>query len=138
LAGQHQVKNVSNLIDLRGEILMRNMSFTLTIEQFKSKTKTVTRRLGWRSIKPGDLINGCKKCQGLKKGEKVIKLGVIKIVSSAWQRLDEITWEECDREGFPDMAPAEFVEFFCKANMCFPETNVNRIEFEYKNGGREL
>ena len=35
---------------------MRHMSFALTTKQIKSRTKTVTRRLGWTFLKPGDLI----------------------------------------------------------------------------------
>lgn len=39
------------------------------------------------------------------------------------------------RMGFPDMTPAEFVEFFCASHAgCTPETEVNRIEFEYLDG----
>jgi hypothetical protein len=30
------------------------MSFMLTIDQVKNKTKTVTRRTGWTFLKPGD------------------------------------------------------------------------------------
>lgn len=109
----------------------RNMSFMLTQEQFKNQTKTVTRRLGWDFLKPDDIINGCEKCQGLKKGEKIKKLGQIRILNTDWQPLDHITPEDCIREGFPDMTPAQFVQFFCDHNKCSPLTKVNRIEFEY-------
>ena len=109
----------------------RNMSFMLTTEQFLDQTKTVTRRLGWRFLKPGDILNGCEKCQGLKKGEKINKLGRIEVLSTDWQPLNNITVEDCALEGFPDMTPAEFVKFFCDHNSCDPETLVNRIEFRY-------
>jgi hypothetical protein len=33
---------------------MRNMSFFLTTAQFLDGTKDVTRRKGWRFLKPGD------------------------------------------------------------------------------------
>ena len=109
----------------------RNMSFMFTTEQFKNQTKTVTRRLGWDFIKPGEVINGCEKCQGLKKGEKINKLSQIRILNTDRQPLRNITAEDCAREGFPEMSPAEFVNFFCEHNKCTPDTLVNRIEFEY-------
>ncbi len=109
----------------------RNMSFMFTIQQFQDQTKTVTRRLGWRFLEPGDILNGCEKCQGLKKGERIVKLGQIRILSTDWQPLANITAEDCAREGFPGMTPAEFVFFFCWANSCKRDVMVNRIEFEY-------
>ena len=42
----------------------------LTKEQILARTKTVTRRLGWWFLKPGDVVWACEKCMGLKKGEK--------------------------------------------------------------------
>lgn len=109
----------------------RNMSFALTQQQFRDRTKTVTRRLGWRFLKPGDILNGCEKCQGLKAGERIVKLGQIRILSTDWQPLDNITAEDCAAEGFPDLTPAEFVAFFCQANGCEADAMVNRIKFEY-------
>jgi len=109
----------------------RNMSFMLTTEQFQDQSKTVTRRLGWDFLKVGDILNGCEKCQGLKKGEKIKKLGQIKVKHIVKQQLNRITAEDCICEGFPDMTPSEFVRFFCKHNKCNPWTPVTRIEFEY-------
>lgn len=109
----------------------RNMSFMLTTEQFINQTKTVTRRLGWDMLKVGDILNGCEKCQGLKKGEKINRLGQIRVRHIAKQPLNNITQGDCVREGFPEMTPAEFVKFFCDHNGCTPYTLVNRIEFEY-------
>ncbi len=51
------------------------MSFRLTAEQMRARTKTVTRRLGWSSLKPGDIVQPVEKAQGLRKGEKVVKSG---------------------------------------------------------------
>lgn len=50
---------------------MRNISFALTTPQFKSRSKDVTRRIGWWFLKPGDVVMGVEKGMGLKKGEKV-------------------------------------------------------------------
>lgn len=35
----------------------KNMSFMLTTERVRNKTKTVTRRLGWQNLKRGEIIN---------------------------------------------------------------------------------
>lgn len=68
---------------------------------------------------------------GLKRGEIVAELGTIQIVSVRRERLCDITAEDVAREGFPDMTPGEFVEFFCKSMKVYPEIIVTRIEFKY-------
>lgn len=109
----------------------RNMSFALTTPQFKARTKTVTRRMGWWFLKPGAVLMGVEKSQGLKKDEKVKRLGLIEVVSVSSERIQEFYSADLVREGFPNMTPFEFVEMFCKANNCVPDAWVNRIEFKY-------
>lgn len=109
----------------------RNISFALTTQQFKDKAKTVTRRFGWHFLQPGDILCGVEKCMGFKKGEKIKKLGLIRIVSVRKEVLAEITQKDCIKEGFPNMAPAEFVRMLCSHSRCSPYDSVNRIEFEY-------
>jgi len=115
----------------------RNMSFFLTQEQYANRTKTVTRRNGWAFAQVGEIVNGCVKCQGLKKGEKVVKLGQHRWVSLRWEPLrrmlddPEYGKQEVIREGFPDMTPEEFVEMYCRHNRCTPGQIVHRMEFEY-------
>lgn len=109
----------------------RNMSFQITTTQYRNRTKTVTRRLGWDMVKIGEVLNGVEKCQGLKKGEKMVKLGQHRVVNFRKEPLNAITKEECIKEGFPELEPYEFVEMFVKHNKCLPDTTVNRIEFEY-------
>lgn len=111
---------------------MRNMSFALTSEQILNKTKTVTRRARWFFLKPGDLIQPVEKCMGLKKGEKVARLGVpIRILRLSSQLLNLITKEDVICEGFPNLTPAEFVEMFCRNMNYKPNHYITRIEFEY-------
>lgn len=107
------------------------MSFALTTEQMLARTKTVTRRTGWATLKPGTLIQAIEKGQGLRKGEKVRKLGVIRVVDVRRERLEAITKRDVEREGFPRHYPGEFVSMFCRANECTRETMVTRIEFEH-------
>jgi len=116
---------------------MRLIAFTTTTRQFCNRTKTVTRRLGWENLQVGEILCAIEKGQGLKKGEHVRRLGNIRIHSTCWERLRRMTddplygYREVVLEGFPDMSPGDFVEFFCDAEHCTPETPVNRIGFEY-------
>lgn len=120
---------------------MRNISFSLTTPQFRAKTKTVTRRLGWTFAKTGDVYCAIEKGQGLKKGEKVVRLGQIRVTSVRREPLKRLTddldygFAETAREGFPkghdNHWPSEFVSMFTSHNNCNPETLVTRIEFEY-------
>ena len=110
---------------------MRNMSFSLTERQVRDGTKTVTRRLGWWFIKPGDEVMACIRCLGLRKGEHIEKIRPIRILSTTNCELWRITLEDCAREGFPELAPEQFTQMFCHEMNCRPDSWVNRIEFEY-------
>lgn len=110
---------------------MRNMSFMLTPEQLRARTKDVTRRLGWWNVMRGELVQAVLQCQGLKKGETVTKLCVIKILDARSEPLNRITAQDVIREGFPKLTKREFIDLFCRANKCKPDVVVNRIEFEY-------
>lgn len=109
----------------------RNMSFMLTTEQIRNRTKTVTRRLGWDFLKPGDIINACEKCMGLKKGEKIVKLATLRVTDKRKIDMESIDDADLVREGFPEMSRSEFVEMFCRTHKCSSGQMVNRIEFEY-------
>jgi len=112
----------------------RNMSFMLTTEQVRAGTKTVTRRAGWWFLNPGEIVNACVKCQGLRKGEKIEKIRQIRIVSTRSEPLFDIDDypDNCAREGFPEMSTSEFVLMFMASHKgCQEDTVINRIEFEY-------
>lgn len=109
---------------------MKNISFALTTAQFLDGSKTVTRRLGWMKARARDVLCAVEKSQGLKKGEKVKRLGPIRVKDARRERLDAITQADCILEGFPEYDPYQFVYFFCEHNGCTPETLVTRIEFE--------
>lgn len=116
----------------------RNISFSMTTEQIKNRTKTVTRRLGWKNLKAGDVLNACVKCMGLKPGEKIERLCQIRVVSAQQEILLAMMQEpygsqESAKEGFPHMSGHEFVEMFCKhMRPTFGVAHaVTRIEFEY-------
>jgi len=106
----------------------------MTTAQVRARTKTVTRRLGWRNLKAGDVLNACVKCMGLKKGETPEKICQIRVVNVRREPLAKMFREEnaCAKEGFPEWLTAEFINFFCKGHKpCFAETEITRIEFEY-------
>ena len=123
---------------------MRNMSFALTTTQIMEGTKTVTRRLGWLHLKPGDQVRPVRKCMGLNPGEKLDVLrDPLTVVSVRREPLRAMTddveygFRECALEGFKDHPdyqwPSEFVEMFCATHKsCTPDTVVTRIEFAYQ------
>ena len=108
------------------------MSFSLTTRQMRARTKTVTRRLGWWFLKPGDLLCAIEKGRGLKKGEKVKRIAIIRVVSTGPERLNLITAQDVKLEGFTGITAEGFVEEFCRIHRgCKPETEVNRIQFAF-------
>lgn len=110
---------------------MRNMSFSMTTEQARSRQKTVTRRQAWWNLKPGTLIQQVEKGMGLKKGEKVKRIHVIRILHARPEPIQAITQDDVIKEGFPDWTPEQFIAFYCKHHGLKPEQYTNRIEFEY-------
>lgn len=113
------------------------MSFSLTADQILNRTKTVTRRLGWKNLQPGTLIRACRKCMGLKRGEKIEVLTVLKVKKVSEEYLPWIDQNDTDREGFPNLTPHQFVSMFCSHMGCTPMTKVTRIEFEYDDALRQ-
>lgn len=109
---------------------MKCMSFAHTTDAILARTKTVTRRLGWMNLQPGTLLRAVRQAQGLKKGEKVETLAIIRVVDVRREHLFEITQEDVDREGFAETCE-EFVLAFCRTFCCTPLQPVTRIEFEY-------
>lgn len=110
------------------------MSFFLTTEQVRNRTKTVTRRLGWKNAKVGDVVQPVVKGQGLKKGETAEKIGgPIRFVNVERVPLagPTLTFMDVAAEGFPELTPEQFGLMFCQHNDCDPDEAVTRIEFEY-------
>ena len=116
---------------------MRNISFAKTTEQVRLKRKTVTRRVGWKFLRAGVLLQPIVKGQGIPKGGQVEKIGApIRVVSVLRQPLSLLLSDACDgyartemiKEGFPGMDPREFLDTYFE---CRGRTYVTRIEFEY-------
>ena len=110
----------------------RLMSVMLTECQVRSRTKTVTRRVGWLMLQPGDDLTLCRKVMGRRKGEPLERIANVRVVSVCREPLHAITKAEVAAEGFPDWTPAEFVQFFCGAHHGIqPGSDVTRIEWRY-------
>lgn len=115
---------------------MRNMSFAMTTEKMRDRSKTVTRRFGWWFLRPGDEVRAVEKAMGLRKGQKIRPICVIRVVSTRPEPLSAITQEDVIAEGFPEWTPEQFVQMLVKHYRVDPDETVNRIEFEYVEDGR--
>lgn len=109
----------------------RLMSVSLTEDAVRRREKTVTRRLGWRHLKPGERLTLCQKVMGRKPGEPIVRLVDVEVVSTRRERLDAITDDEVEREGFPGRDAAWFLAFFTEHMRCQPDTEVTRIQWRY-------
>jgi hypothetical protein len=130
---------------------MRRMSFALTTDAVRAQTKTVTRRLGWTFLKPGDRLLAVDKIRT----KNAQRLSVIEVVSVSREPLGDIEQlsiedgrAEVRREGSPlppdhrcgrcngeyHDCPSCFANIFLKlgAARC---TIVTRIEFRYIDEG---
>jgi hypothetical protein len=108
------------------------MSVSLTEDAVRSRQKTVTRRLGWRFLKPGDQLTLCRKVMGRKPGEPLVRIADVEVVSVRRERLEQITPVDVAREGFtPAWGRRQFIEFFCEHMRCTPKTEITRIEWRY-------
>lgn len=128
------------------------MSVSHTTEQVRAQSKTVTRRLGWwedkngrRLVQPGDTLTLCEKVMGRKKGDPLVRICDVEVISVRRERLWDITDEDVRREGLtkddadfeewtePDMWPTRlaWVQWFCEAMDCMPDDWVTRIEWRY-------
>lgn len=125
----------------------RLMSVAYTEQQVRDHLKTVTRRNGWKFLKPGDRLTLCSKVMGRKPGEPLDRIAEVEVVSVLREPLASLgkcaCWDthergttyseiEMTREGFPGMDPREFVrKFFIDAQGLSPDAEVTRIEFRY-------
>lgn len=110
----------------------RLMAVSLTEQQVRNRTKTVTRRVGWRMLRVGDQLTLCKKVMGRRRGEPLDRIADVEVTGIRRERLDAITPDDITAEGFPGMTPGEFVAFYCDSHCgCTPETEITRIQWRY-------
>jgi hypothetical protein len=127
--------------------MSRLMSVALTEQAVVERRKTVTRRLGWRFLKPGDRLTLCRKVQGRKQRdgtvEPLVRLAEVEVTDVRRERLWHITDEDVVREGvdpglfeehYTDSGqptPMAWVTWFCEAMNVMPDDEVTRIEWRY-------
>lgn len=111
--------------------MSRLMSVSLTEQAVSERRKTVTRRLGWTFLKPGDRLTLCRKVMGRKPGEPLVRLAEVEVVSVRREPLLVITREDVESEGFAGWSPLQFVQFFTDHMGGWPEQVVTRIEWRY-------
>lgn len=117
----------------------RLMSVAYTEDAVVERRKTVTRRKGWTFAKPGDRLTLCRKVMGRKKGEPLVRLAEVEIVSVRRERLSLILDQgsaygpsEMVAEGFPGMDPVEFYTRYFVEEQGFQYGDVvTRIEWRY-------
>lgn len=111
----------------------RRMSCALTIPAVRDRSKTVTRRhpATWRTLAVGDRLTLIEKGMGLPKGARQVVLAEVEIVSVALVILGHIDPVELAAEGFPGMAPADFVSMWLASHAPLDGSLVRRIEWRY-------
>jgi hypothetical protein len=107
------------------------MSVALTEQAVVERRKTVTRRLGWRFLEPGDRLTLCRKVRGRKAGEPLVRLAEVEVVDVRREPLSRIAPADVAREGFEPWRRRQFIEFFCHTMRCHRDTEVTRIEWRY-------
>jgi len=118
------------------------MSVSLTEDAVVARTKTVTRRLGWRMLKEGDRLTLCRKVMGRRQAdgtvEPLVRLAEVVVTTVIREPLSVITPSDVVAEGFPDFTPADFIRFFCATHKgCRYDTTVTRIEWRYLDDEQE-
>lgn len=118
--------------------MARLMSVAFTLDAVRERRKTVTRRKGWAMAEPGMRLDLCEKVMGRRKGEPLVRVARVVVVSARRERLDLLTTdplygvEEMAREGFPFLTPALFIHrYFTEAQGIQPYEEVTRIEWRY-------
>lgn len=108
----------------------RLMSVALTEEAVRERRKTVTRRLGWKFLKPGDRLILCPKTRGVSKADRE-ELAEVEVVDARREPLRNITDEDVRLEGF-EWQREYFMLFFMEhMRLTSPNTEVTRIEWRY-------
>lgn len=113
------------------------MSVSHTADAVIARQKTVTRRLGWRFLKPGDRLTLCRKVMGRRRGEPLERLAEVEVVDIRRERLDDISPGDIIREGFATPAGfaadrERFIDLFRDVIGAGPATIVTRIEWRYR------
>lgn len=112
--------------------MARLMSVALTTDAVRRRQKTVTRRVGWQMLRPGDQLTLCPKVRGRRRGEPLDRIVTVDVVSVRREPLNAISRADVTAEGFPGMTTAGFVDFFCSTHRgVAASAEITRIEWAY-------
>ncbi|MPZ19766.1 MAG: ASCH domain-containing protein [Luteitalea sp.] len=117
---------------------MRRMSFSHAASEVRAGMKTVTRRLGWRFLKPNELIQAVDKAPGSRSAGPVRRLAILRVQNVRVEPLARLiedaryAEDELPREGFPCWSRDDFIARFLRRHrLTTTAIEVTRIEFEY-------
>lgn len=109
--------------------MSRLMSVAETTEQVRARRKTVTRRLGWLFLKPGDTLSLVDR--NPRTGKPWNRIAEVEVVSVTRQPLWMLKRHDVRREGFPGWSDEQFIAFYCLSFGVTRTTTVTRIEWRY-------
>lgn len=127
--------------------MSRLMSVALTEDAVRARRKTVTRRLGWTTLKPGTRLTLCRKVMGRKRAdgtvEPLVRIAEVEVISVRRERLwditdDDVRAESVDAARFEEHytdtgqpTPQAWVAWFCEQMDVQPDAMITRIEWRY-------
>lgn len=107
------------------------MSVALTTQAVRDRVKTQTRRNGWLRLSVGDQLALCPKYRGIRRDDREL-ITIVDVLAVRREQLQAISAADVRAEGFPDLSPAEFVEFYCVTHRGVePNSEVTCIEWAY-------
>jgi hypothetical protein len=118
---------------------MRRMVFPDTAAEVREKMQTVTRRPGWRFLKPGDLIMAVEpRPRGHAAPAAARELAILRVRDVRIEPLSRLTGDatyaedELPREGLPCWSINHFIATFLRRHRLeSADVEVTRIEFEH-------
>jgi hypothetical protein len=76
---------------------------SLAESQVRDRTKTVTRRTEWRTLRPGDQLTLCRKVMARRPGDPLERIATVEVTSVRREPLDAArTQEKTEEEREPD------------------------------------
>jgi hypothetical protein len=107
------------------------MSVSLTEAAVVERRKTVTRRRGWKFLRPGEHDLAAERQPDQWLTRLAARLAEVEVVSVRREPLHAITPEDVEREGFPGWTIPRFIEYFLERMGGTSHTEVTRIEWRY-------
>lgn len=115
------------------------IAFNWTSAQILDGTKTVTRRVSpwlfeqlrrpvWNASTDGNRLGDWPRVIAVR-GREASPFARLDVFSVRRERLDLLTLDDVDREGFPGRSREWFLGLYCREFRCYPSSVVSVIEF---------